>query len=384
LADMNMSAETMRYYAGWADKIHGHTIPADGSANRGIHCFTLMDPVGICAQVIPWNYPVLMAAWKWAPALACGNTLVLKPSEKTPLSALYMAHLAMEVGFPPGVINVINGMGDPVGEALVKHPDVDKVAFTGSTAIGKKIEALAAGKRVSLEMGGKSPLVVMPDADLNLAAEMAHEACMVNMGQCCIAATRTFVHEDVYDQFIEKAKKLCHQRKVGDPFEETTVQGPQVDEIQYKRVLNYIETGVKEGARLVCGGKKVARKGYFLEPTCFADVTDNMKIAKEEIFGPVQQILKFKTLEEVIERANNTEYGLGAGIVTKDIDCAMNFCKNMRAGSVYVNCYDYVTPQTPFGGFKLSGHGRELGEDGLKEYLEVKTVCIQVQKQLKL
>ena len=380
LLDLTDTINTFRYYAGWADKIHGKTIPADG---KGIVSMTRIEPVGVCGQIIPWNYPCLMAAWKWAPALTAGNTVVLKPSEKTPLTALVLAQLAKEVGFPPGVINVINGDGPSVGQLLVSHPDIDKVAFTGSTVVGKKIQSLAgesSAKRVSLEMGGKSPVIVMPDADLDLAAEIAHEGCMVNMGQCCVAATRTFVHEKVYEEFVTKAKKLAVERKVGDPFDESTIQGPQVDDIQFNKILSLIETGKKEGATLVCGGNNIKdRKGYFVEPTVFSNVTDDMRIAKEEIFGPVQQILKFKTLDEAIKRANETQYGLGAGIITKNLDDALTFAQGVRAGSIFVNCYDYVTPQTPFGGFKMSGHGRELGEDGLKEYCEVKTITIQLQ-----
>lgn len=375
IADIEFSASTLRYYAGWADKIHGKTIPADG---ENFMSMTLMEPVGVCGQVIPWNYPILMTIWKWAPALATGCTLVLKPSEKTPLSALALCSLVKEVGIPAGVINVINGFGPSVGEAIVTHDQVDKVAFTGSTAVGKKIQALAAGKRVSLEMGGKSPLVIMPDADLDLAAETAHEGCMVNMGQCCVAATRTFVHEDVYDAFVQKSKELALKRKVGDPFDEKTIQGPQVDDIQFKKVADYITRGAKEGATLVAGGNVVKGDGYFVEPTVFANVTDDMTIAKEEIFGPVQCIIKFKSLEDAIKRSNETQYGLGAGIMTKNLDSVLKFAKGVRAGSIFVNNYDYVTPQTPFGGYKHSGHGRELGEDGLKEYLEVKTVTIQM------
>jgi acyl-CoA reductase-like NAD-dependent aldehyde dehydrogenase len=376
ISDVNDAINTLRYYAGWADKVHGKTIPADGLK---IFSMTLIEPVGVCGQIIPWNYPILMAIWKWAPALATGCTLVLKPSEKTPLTALVLCSLVKEVGFPSGVINVVNGYGATTGEALITHRDVDKVAFTGSTLIGKKIQSLSAGKRVSLEMGGKSPLVVMPDADLDVAAGLAHEGCMVNMGQCCIAATRTFVHEEVYDKFVQKAKNLAEERKVGDPFDDKTIQGPQVDDIQFKKIVDFIQVGKREGAVLVAGGKVLSlNNGYFIEPTVFSDVTDDMTIAREEIFGPVQTIIKFKTLDEAIRRANETQYGLGAGIVTKNLDTALKFSKAVRAGSVFVNCYDYVTPQTPFGGFKLSGHGRELGEDGLKEYCEVKTVTIQI------
>jgi acyl-CoA reductase-like NAD-dependent aldehyde dehydrogenase len=378
LGDVDFSVATLRYYAGWADKIHGKTIPADG----GVFTMTLVEPVGVCGQVIPWNYPILMTLWKWAPALATGCTLVLKPSEKTPLSVLALCGLVKEVGIPAGVINVINGYGPTVGEAIVTHPLIDKVAFTGSTAVGRKIQALAAGKRVSLEMGGKSPLVIMPDCDLDVAAETAHEGAMVNMGQCCIAATRTFVHEAIYDKFVQRSKELALKRKVGDPFDDKTIQGPQVDDIQYKKVVDYMEKGKKEGATLVAGGNVVnLNGGYFVEPTVFANVTDDMTICKEEIFGPVQSIIKFKTLDEAIKRANETQYGLGAGIMTNDIDTALKFAKRVKAGGIFVNNYNFCAVQNPFGGYKASGHGRELGEDGLKEYLEVKTVTIMPLKK---
>lgn len=377
IADMDHSIGVFRYYAGLADKIHGKTIPADGQ----VMCFTRMEPVGVCAQIIPWNYPVMMLAWKWAPALAAGNTVVLKPSEKTPLTALYMAALTQEVGFPAGVVNVVNGFGPTAGKALASHNDVDKIAFTGSTLVGKAIQAEAGKsncKRVTLEMGGKSPLVVWEDADIDLAAGIAHDGCFVNQGQCCSAASRTFVHEKIYDKFVAKARELAQKRTVGDPFDPKTLQGPQVDEIQFKKVLSLIDAGKKEGAKVECGGLRHGQVGYFVEPTVFSNVTDDMTIAREEIFGPVQQILKFKTLDEAIERSNNTMYGLAAGIVTQNLDIAMTYVQSVRAGSVWVNCFDYATPQTPFGGFKMSGQGRELGEDGINEYVEVKTVTITV------
>lgn len=374
--DIEHAVGVFRYYAGLADKVHGKTIPADGN----VFSLTLLEPVGVCGQIIPWNYPVAMLSWKWAPALAAGCTLVLKPSEKTPLSALYIASLAKETGFPPGVVNVVNGYGPTAGTALVSHPDVAKIAFTGSTKTGQLIQTLASNsnKRVSLELGGKSPLIICNDADIEKAAQLAQEGCMVNSGQCCCAATRTFVQEDIYEQFIHKSKELALKRVLGSPHEPDVVQGPQIDQIQFDKILSYIKTGKKEGARLITGGCKADRPGYFIEPTIFADVTDNMTIAKEEIFGPVQSILKFKTLDEAIERANNTDYGLGAGIFTKDITTALNTAKKLKAGSVWINVYDYATPQTPFGGFKRSGFGRELGEDGITEYLEVKTVTISL------
>uniref|UniRef100_A0A0P4WM47 Aldehyde dehydrogenase domain-containing protein n=1 Tax=Scylla olivacea TaxID=85551 RepID=A0A0P4WM47_SCYOL len=379
LGDLDYSIKTLRYYAGWCDKIHGNTVPCDGP----YMCMTRKEPVGVVGQIIPWNYPVMMLAWKWGPALAAGCTIVLKPAELTPLSALYVGALAKEAGFPPGVVNIVPGLGAVAGHAVAHHQDIDKVAFTGSTAVGKKImQASGASnlKRVTMELGGKSPLVVCEDCgDLDEAAELCHTAMFGNHGQNCCAGSRTFVHESIYDDFVKKAVKLAQERTVGDPFDEKTLQGPQVSQQQMERVLGYIQKGRAEGACLECGGDRLGNKGYFIQPTVFSGVTDNMTIAKEEIFGPVQVILKYKTLEEVIERSNKTEYGLASGIVTKDINKALTYAQAVRAGSVWINCYDLCLPQTPFGGYKQSGHGRELGEDGLDEYLETKTILIKVQ-----
>ncbi|XP_048737366.1 aldehyde dehydrogenase 1A1-like [Ostrea edulis] len=373
------SAGILRYYAGLADKVGGKTIPVDGD----YFCYTRHEPVGVCGQIIPWNYPASMFTWKVGPALACGCTIVVKPAEQTPLSALHLAALCKEAGFPPGVVNVVPGYGPTAGAALTAHPDVDKVAFTGSTEVGKLI-LQAAGvaniKRTSLELGGKSPNVIMDDADLDEAVRFAHEGVMENAGQCCIAGSRTFVHEKIYDQFVAKSREMAEKRllKTGDPFDLKTTQGPQVDEEQYKKILEMIESGKKDGAKLESGGAAVGGDGYFIKPTVFSEVTDNMRIAKEEIFGPVQQIFKFKTLDEAIERANATQYGLGAAIFTKSIDNAMMFTQGIRAGTVWVNLYNFVTPQAPFGGFKLSGLGRELGEYGMSLYQEVKTVMMKI------
>lgn len=375
--DIQFTVMAIRYYAGYADKFHGKTIPADGN----VFSFTRLEPKGVCGQIIPWNYPMVMVSWKIGPALATGNTVILKPAEQTPLTALYCASLVKEAGFPAGVFNVLPGYGSTAGAAIASHPDIDKVAFTGSTEVGKLIlEAAGASnaKRVTLEMGGKSPLVIFDDANVEEAAEIAYNAVFANMGQCCCAGTRTFVQEGIYEEFIKKCAERAQKRTLGDPFNESTDHGPQVDEEQLTKILNLIESGVKQGARLVCGGKRHGSKGYFVEPTVFADVKDNMRIAREEIFGPVQQILKFKTLDEVIDRANDSIYGLGSGVVTQNINTAMTFAQAVKAGSVWVNCYDATTPQTPFGGFKMSGQGRELGEDGLHEYLEIKTVTVKI------
>lgn len=377
LFDIEASIETIRYYAAWCDKIFGDTIPVDGK----LISLTRKEPIGVVGQIIPWNYPFLMLAWKWGPALATGCTIVLKPAEQTPLSALYAAALAKEAGFPPGVINVITGYGPTAGAAIAEHPEVNKIAFTGSTEVGHLIMAASAKsnlKRVSLELGGKSPLVIFDDVDIKEAAEIAFNAIFANHGQNCCAGSRTFVHAKIYDQFVNHAKQLASQRKVGDPFNSETEQGPQIDEEMLNKILGLIKSGKEEGAILETGGERHGNVGYFVKPTVFSNVTDTMRIAKEEIFGPVQSILKFETMDEVIERANNTNYGLAAGVLTKNIDKALTFAQAVEAGSVWINCYDAITPQTPFGGFKQSGIGRELGAEGLKEYLETKTISIKV------
>lgn len=374
--DVFHSVGCLRYYAGYADKITGKTIPAD----YGFFAMTRREPIGVVGQIIPWNFPLMMLVWKWGPALAAGCTIVLKPAEQTPLTALYMAALSKEAGFPDGVINVIPGYGPTAGHAISAHPNIRKVAFTGSVEVGKIIMETAAKtnlKKVSLELGGKSPLVVMDDVDVQKAATIAHEAIFANHGQSCIAASRTFVHEKIYDQFVQYASELAKNRKVGSQYEDV-VQGPQVDEEMYTKVLKYIDSGKKEGAKVQVGGSCIGNSGFFIQPTVFSDVTDDMTISREEIFGPVQSILKFKTLDEVIERANRTNYGLAAGIITNNIDSALTYAKAVEAGSVWVNCYAAVVPQVPFGGYKESGSGRELGENGVELYLETKSISIKL------
>ncbi|XP_061163728.1 aldehyde dehydrogenase 1A1-like [Saccostrea echinata] len=375
--EMLFSANILKYFAGCADKVGGKTIPVDGD----FMCYTRHEPVGICGAVIPWNYPVAMFSLKLAPALACGNVIVFKPAEQTPLTALYMASLCKEAGVPPGVVNVVNGYGPTAGAAITGHPEVDKIAFTGSTEVGQIILQAAGAtniKRTTLELGGKSPNVIMDDADLESAVAWSHEAVMTNMGQCCVAGSRTFVHEKIYDQFVAKSKEMAEKRTYGDPFEFSTKNGPQVDKDQYEKILELIESGKKEGAKVECGGEAAEGKGFFIKPTVFSGVTDNMRIAREEIFGPVQQIFKFSTLDEVIERANDTQYGLGAAIFTRSIDTAMMFVQGVRAGTVWVNCYNAPNYHAPFGGFKMSGIGREMGEYNLSQYQEVKTVMIKI------
>jgi len=375
--DLSLTIKCFRYYAGWADKTHGKTIPVDGS----FLSYTRHEPVGVCGQIIPWNFPLLMQAWKLGPALATGNVVVMKLAEQTPLTGLAVAALVAEAGFPPGVVNIIPGYGPTAGAAIAEHMEVDKVAFTGSTEVGHIIQKAAGGsnlKKVTLELGGKSPLIVMDDADIDFAVETAHFALFFNQGQCCCAGSRLMVQEGIYDEFVKRATERAKKRTVGDPFAAGVEQGPQVDEEQFKKVLGYIQSGVAEGACLRAGGGKYGDKGYFVEPTVFSDVTDEMKICKEEIFGPVQVIQKFSTMDEVLERANNNSYGLAAAVFTKDIGNAVYMSNSLRAGTVWVNCYDVLEAQVPFGGYKMSGIGRELGEYGLEAYTEVKTVTISI------
>ncbi|XP_013387582.1 retinal dehydrogenase 2-like [Lingula anatina] len=374
--EVEFAAKTIRYFAGWADKNVGQTIPVDGD----LFAYTRHEPIGVCGQIIPWNYPIPMAAWKLGPALACGNTVVMKPAEQTPLTALYLCALLKEVGFPPGVVNMVPGYGPTAGAAISEHMDVDKVAFTGSTEVGHLIMEAAGRtnlKGVTLELGGKSPNVVFADADLDLAIEKSHKAVFDNMGQCCIAGSRTFVQEEIYDEFVKRAKERAIRRVVGNPLDYKTESGPQIDEEQFNKIIDLIRSGVSQGAKLQCGGNRIGDKGLFVESTVFSDVTDDMRIAKEEIFGPVQQIMKFKTMEEVIERANNTTYGLGAAVFTQDINKAIKFSNSVKAGTVWVNTYNETTVAAPFGGYKMSGLGRELGSYGLRQYTEIKTVLIR-------
>lgn len=374
--DIQGSIAILKYYAGAADKVCGQTIPADGNNLA----YTIYEPVGVCGAITPWNYPILIAATKIGPCLAMGNTLVFKPAEQTPLTTLAMAALVKEAGFPPGVFNVVSGFGEEAGLPLVKHPKVRKITFTGSTVVGKLIQREATGnlKRVSLELGGKSPLIIFPDADLDKAVENAHQMVMINQGQCCVAATRTFVHESIYDEFVRKSVELALKRKVGNPFDSDTQHGPQIDDQQFNKILDLIKSGLQEGAKLECGGSRVGSEGHFVAPTVFSNVTDEMRIAREEIFGPVQSILKFKGIDEVVMRANATDYGLGAGLFTKDLNTAMKVSSSLDAGTVSVNRYFDGGTQLPFGGFKESGIGREYGLDGLRQYYEIKTVVIDL------
>jgi aldehyde dehydrogenase (NAD+) len=375
--DVTKTIACYRYFAGWADKVQGKTIPIDGD----FFCYTRHEPIGVIGQIIPWNYPLLMQAWKLAPALATGNTIVMKPAEQTPLSALRLGELIVEAGFPEGVVNLLPGFGSTAGAAIARHMDVDKVAFTGSTEVGRLIMEAAAKsnlKRISLELGGKSPNIIFADTDLDDAVEGAHLGLFVNQGQSCCAGSRVFVEETIYDEFVEKSIARARKRRVGDPLDPRTDQGPQVSESQFDRILGYIEAGKREGATLACGGERVGDRGYFIQPTVFSDVRDEMKIAREEIFGPVMSIIPFKDMDEVIARANRTTYGLAAGVWTRDIKKAHAVANSMRAGTVWVNCYHVLDTRAPFGGYKQSGMGRELGEYGLQQYTEVKTVTVKL------
>ena len=373
-ADLPLAIDCIRYYAGYADKIHGQTIPI-----RGNHlCYTRREPIGVAGQIIPWNFPILMTAWKWGPALAAGCTIVMKPAEQTPLTCLRLTQLAKEVGIPKGVINIVPGFGPTAGAACVKHPLIDKIAFTGDTNTAKIITRDSADtlKRITFELGGKSPNVIFADADLDAAVQGAYIGLFLNQGQCCCAGSRVFVEKSRHDEFIEKLTALTVKRKVGDPFAKDTEQGPQVDKAQFDKIMSYIDKGKAQGANCVAGGNRVGDKGYFIEPTVFTDVDDDMAIATDEIFGPVLSVMTFDDKEDMIRRANNTFYGLAAAVWTRDVSTAHEFAARVRAGTIWVNCYDVFDAAAPFGGFKMSGYGRELGEEGLKAYTENKTVTI--------
>jgi aldehyde dehydrogenase (NAD+) len=377
VVDVPKTVACYRYFGGWADKVHGKTIPIDGD----FLCYTRHEAMGVVGQIIPWNFPMLMMAWKLAPALATGNTVVLKPAEQTPLSALRIGELIVEAGFPEGVVNVLPGFGPTAGAAIAQHMDVDKVAFTGSTEVGHLIMEAAAKsnlKSVTLELGGKSPNIIFEDVDLDEAVEGAHLGLFSNQGQSCCAGSRVFVEETIYDRFVEKSVARAGKRVIGDPFDPRTELGPLVDQSQFDRVMGYIESGRDAGATLACGGDRIGKRGYFVQPTVFADVQDDMKIAREEIFGPVMSVISFKSLDEVIARANRTKYGLAAGVWTRDLKKALAVSNGVRAGTVWVNCYNIMDTRAPFGGFKQSGIGRELGEYGLQQYTQVKAVIAKL------
>lgn len=380
--DLGFVIECYKYYAGWADKVGGKVIKPTQSSDT--FCFTWHEPIGVVGAIIPWNFPLLMQAWKLGPALAMGCTVVMKLSEKTPLSGLLMCDLIKEAGFPAGVVNVVNGFGPTTGDAIARHPNIAKIAFTGSSATGPKVVTAAAEsnmKKVTLELGGKSPMIICKDADLKQAAQACHLGLFVNMGQCCCASSRIFIHESIQEEFVKEVIHLASRlRTKGDTTSETDMAicdlGPQVDKIQFDKVLGYIESGKKEGAKCELGGGRDGDKGYYVKPTVFTGVTDDMKIAKEEIFGPVMQLMTFKTLEEAIERANKTHFGLAAGICTRDTGTALAAAAELEAGTVWINCYDNFDMAAPFGGYKQSGWGREKGEYALENFTEVKCVMM--------
>lgn len=376
LADVALSIKCYRYFAGWADKNHGKVIPIDGN----FMTYTRHEPVGVCGQIIPWNFPLLMQAWKLGPALATGNTVVMKLAEQTPLTGLYVAQLIKEAGFPPGVVNMVTGFGPTAGGAIANHPGIDKVAFTGSTEVGKIIQKSAASnlKRVTLELGGKSPNIILKDCNMAEAVETAHFGLFFNMGQCCCAGSRVMVEEEIYDEFVERSVERANRRTIGDPFDMNNEQGPQVDSEQMEKILGFVESGKQEGAKLLTGGARHGDRGFFVQPTVFGDVGDDMKICREEIFGPVQSIQKVKNMEDAIERANRNSYGLAAAVFTQDLGKAMYVSNSLRAGTVWVNTYNTLSNAAPFGGYKESGIGREGGQYGLENYTEVKTVTIAI------
>jgi len=376
VADVPLAVDNLRYMAGWATKILGDTIPIPGD----FHAYTRREPIGVAGQIIPWNFPLLMAAWKIGPALPAGCTIVLKPAEQTPLSAMLLAEIAAEVGFPEGVLNVVPGYGETAGAAIAAHPDVDKVAFTGSTDVGKLIVKAAAGnlKKVTLELGGKSPNIIFADANIEEAIAGAAFAIFFNMGECCSAGSRLFVERPVFDQVTQAIANAAKGMKVGSGLDQSTEIGPLVSDEQLDRVTGYIQSGIDEGARTLSGGGRVGDRGYFVAPTVIVDVKPNMKIMREEIFGPVVAATPFDDMNEVLEQANDTVFGLAAGVWTKDVSKAHNVAAGLRAGSVWVNCYNVFDAALPFGGYKQSGWGREMSHNALECYTETKSVVVKL------
>ncbi len=379
--DLPQVAENFEYFAGWATKIEGETIPVPGKMFN----YTLREPVGVCGQIIPWNFPLLLAAWKLAPALAAGNTVVLKPAEQTPVTAMELGKLIQEAGFPEGVVNIVPGFGETAGAALAAHPGIDKIAFTGSTEVGKLIAKAAADNltKVSLELGGKAPNIVFADADMDQAVSGAMMSIFFNQGQVCCAGSRLFVQEGVKDEFLHRLKEKAQRVSVGDPMDKATQMGPQVSQEQLNRIKSYIDIGRGEGATVFAGGespqlKGPFQKGYFFQPTIFSEVKNQMRVAQEEIFGPVVSVISFNDEDDLIRQANETVFGLSAGIWTRDIVRAHRFAKEIKAGVVWINTFNMFNPASPFGGYKQSGYGREMGKHALELYTQVKSVWVDL------
>ncbi|XP_017791138.1 PREDICTED: cytosolic 10-formyltetrahydrofolate dehydrogenase [Habropoda laboriosa] len=379
---IGMSVEAWRYFAGWCDKIQGSTIPiSHARPNRNL-TFTKKEPIGVCGLVTPWNYPLMMLSWKMAACLAAGNTVVMKPAQTSPLTALKFAELTAKAGFPPGVVNIVPGNGIVTGNAICEHPLIRKLGFTGSTQIGQSVMRSCADsnlKKVSLELGGKSPLVIFEDADIQQAVKVGMSSVFFNKGENCIAAGRLFVEESIHDEFVRKIVAETKKISIGNPLDRSTAHGPQNHKTHMNKLLQFVQQGVKEGAKLIYGGKRLDCPGWYFQPTIFTDVNDNMYIAKEESFGPIMVISKFssKNMDEMIVRANNTEYGLASGVLTKDINKALRFAEKIEAGTVFINTYNKTDVAAPFGGFKMSGFGKDLGQEALNEYLKTKTVTIE-------
>lgn len=376
-ADLPQAINCFRYYAGWADKNQGKVIETDENKLA----YTRHEPIGVVGQIIPWNFPLMMVSWKLGPALATGNTVVLKPSEFTPLTALRIIPLLIEAGFPPGVVNIVNGLGSQAGARIAEHERIEKVAFTGSTIVGRKIMEAAARtnlKKVTLELGGKSPNIIFDDADVQQAVNWASHGIFWNHGQACCAGSRIFVQAGIYDEFLQKFTEKAKSLKLGDPFAKESYQGPQVSQIQFDRIMEYIDSGKSEGAKVHLGGNRHGSEGYFIEPTIFTETRPEMKIVQEEIFGPVGVVIRFTDEDDVIKQANESMYGLAAAVFTQNITRGLRVAHKMHAGTAWINCVNQLHPQIPFGGFKQSGIGRELGEYALANYTNVKAVHVNL------